>query len=319
MVELNIKLPDYFLDEEVRCGCLVSSKMKEIWAVELDLLAKLLEVCKKHDIKMWVDGGTMLGAVRHQGFIPWDDDIDVIMTRKQYNKLCSIAATEFEYPYFFQTEYTDPGSLRGHAQLRNSQTTGILKTEMPYQYQFNQGIFIDIFPLDFLPDDPSSRAEYITKVEKMRNWSRRFVDYTSRKNNLGKGWKYKLACCIHFIYRHWKIKNHFFYKFERVVNKGSRVPTKEIGKLFVSPIREKSIWQWKLFNSTIEMPFEMLTVPVPAGYNEILTRFYGKDWQTPKHESSFHGGVFFDTNVSYNVYINKYNEINHIKKEEVPL
>ena len=107
MIELNINIPDSFLDEEERCGYIVSKQMKEVWAVELDLLAELLRVCKKHGIKVFASGGTMLGAIRHKGFIPWDDDIDMMMFRSDYDKLCAIAAEEFVEPYFFQTEYTD--------------------------------------------------------------------------------------------------------------------------------------------------------------------------------------------------------------------
>ena len=70
MVDLNIELPDGFLDEEVRWGYTVTSKMKEVWAVELDITAKIIEVCEKYNIKIFSDGGTTLGAVRHKGFIP---------------------------------------------------------------------------------------------------------------------------------------------------------------------------------------------------------------------------------------------------------
>ena len=153
MVDLNIKLPDDFLEEEIRCGYTVTRKMKKVWAVELDLLNELLRVCNKYNIKIFASGGTMLGAVRHKGFIPWDDDIDMGMLRKDYDKLCKIANKEFQYPYFFQTNYTDPGTLRGHAQLRNSNTTSFLQNEGS-EYSFNQGIFIDIFPMDFLLQNP---------------------------------------------------------------------------------------------------------------------------------------------------------------------
>ncbi|WP_302782657.1 LicD family protein, partial [Acidaminococcus intestini] len=155
MITLNIKLPDHFLDEEVQDGFLVSQKRKEVWAVELDLLTEFDRVCKKYKLRYFADGGTLLGAIRHGGFIPWDDDIDLAMFRDDYDKLCSIALHEFKNPYFFQTEYTDRGSLRGHAQLRNSNTTAILRNSLNCKYKFNQGIFIDIFPMDSVTENQS--------------------------------------------------------------------------------------------------------------------------------------------------------------------
>ena len=147
MVKLNLEIPEGWLEPEEKWGFQVTRQRKEIWAVELDLLHELDRVCKKHGLTFFADSGTMLGAIRHKGFIPWDDDIDVAMMRDEYEQLCKIAGEEFSYPYFFQTEYTDHGTLRGHAQLRNSMTTAVLKDENHTQYPFNQGIFIDIFPL----------------------------------------------------------------------------------------------------------------------------------------------------------------------------
>ena len=100
MVELKLALPDHFLEEEVRDGYTVSKEMKEVWAVELDLLAEFMRVCDRHGIVYYADAGTILGAVRHKGFIPWDDDIDVMMMRDQYDKLQKIGPEEFRHPYF---------------------------------------------------------------------------------------------------------------------------------------------------------------------------------------------------------------------------
>ena len=107
MVPLKLQIaPSFFLEEE-RDGYVVSAGMKQIWAVELDLLAEFARVCAENGLKWFVHAGTMLGAVRHQGFIPWDDDIDVVMPREDYDRLCKLAPTAFSHPYFFQCEDTD--------------------------------------------------------------------------------------------------------------------------------------------------------------------------------------------------------------------
>lgn len=145
---ITIELPDRFLEEEVRCGYTVSSQMKRIWAVELDLLSKFDSVCKKHDIAYVALWGTALGALRHKGFIPWDDDIDVGMDRFNYEKLCKVAAEEFTYPYFYQNALTDRAYFVPIARLRNSETTAAIRGFDTADY--NNGIYIDIYTLDGL-------------------------------------------------------------------------------------------------------------------------------------------------------------------------
>ena len=114
-------LPESFFREEVRCDYLVTEEYKKIWAVEIDLLLKLDSICRKHGLRYFLMYGSLLGAVRHGGFVPWDDDLDVIMPRDDYEKLQSLAS-EFEHPYFLQNPYTDSESFFSNTRLRNSNT-----------------------------------------------------------------------------------------------------------------------------------------------------------------------------------------------------
>ena len=174
MVDLQLALPANFLEEETRCDYRVSRQMKEIWAVEMDLLRQLDHVCSSLGIHYFACGGTLLGAVRHQGFIPWDDDIDVAMLREDYVKLCQ-AYTQFQKPYELQYFDVTEGYFTGHAQLRNTQTTGALKMflDAKSKMSYNQGIFIDIFPLDAIPDDKAARDALIEKVQLLRKKAKR--------------------------------------------------------------------------------------------------------------------------------------------------
>ena len=114
------------LEKECRRGYVISVEMKKIWSIQIAMLNKLLEVCKKYHLDIWADSGTLLGAVREKGYIPWDDDIDMVMMRKDYNRLVEVSKNEFLDPYFFQCMFTEKHYHRGHAQLRMKGTTAIL-------------------------------------------------------------------------------------------------------------------------------------------------------------------------------------------------
>ena len=155
-------LPEDFFEEETRCDFIVTKERKKIWAVEIDLLLEFERVCKKHNLRFFLFWGSLLGAVRHGGFVPWDDDTDVVMPRADYEKLL-LLQEEFTHPYFLQTPYTDNGYFYAHAKLRNSNTTA---WDRPFAYQgTNFGIFLDILPLDSVElDGGKERFDRINKL-----------------------------------------------------------------------------------------------------------------------------------------------------------
>ena len=143
----------------------VSEETKKLWAVELSLFEKFKEICNKWNLTYYASDGTLLGAARHKGFIPWDDDMDFGMLWPDYKKLMEIAPKECDYPFVFQGIYSDPYSMVVGSRLRRSDTTGVTKWE--YENigpEHDLGVFIDIFPLFSVPDSEEERAEQKEKV-----------------------------------------------------------------------------------------------------------------------------------------------------------
>ena len=88
-----------FTQKETRAGYSISTKMKRVWETQIDLVKVLEKICKKYNLTFFAIYGTLLGAIRHEGYIPWDDDIDVVMPRKDFEKFKKMAVNELEYPY----------------------------------------------------------------------------------------------------------------------------------------------------------------------------------------------------------------------------
>ncbi len=103
-MELNEK----FFEPEIIGDVYVSRGLKEVWAVNLDLLEVFQQFCEKYKLKFFMGFGTLLGAVRHQGFVPWDDDVDILMPRADFERMKKMWQ-KFPEPYFLQSSYSEPG------------------------------------------------------------------------------------------------------------------------------------------------------------------------------------------------------------------
>lgn len=293
----NIELPDSFYEEEVRCDYTVTPELKKVWAVELDLVSELLRVCKKHDIQVFCFAGTLLGAVRHKGFIPWDDDMDVCLTRENFEKLCSFA-DEFKHPYFLQTALNDQRYFIGYARLRNSDTTGIITWNNTPDY--NNGIYIDVFVLDGYVE---SRAKLRYQLARRSIVSRLLRAYHT--DNATGGKKAAITILQHSIFK--------LVSYEQLYNRYKKIMTmynkkaRNITLLTHGEYFYTRYWSDKKdFTEEIWVPFETIEVPIPKAYDRILKNTYGNYMEFPpvKDRGAWHNDmIIFDPDTPYKEYM----------------
>lgn len=298
------------LEEEVICDHIVTKKVKKLWAAEMDLAMQLKKVCTKHGIKYYAAGGTLLGAVRHQGFIPWDDDMDFLMMQEDYEKFCKIAPLEIHEPYCFQQSF----SL---SRIRNSNTTGCTKTEIDNAIPpFNFGIFIDIFPLFALPDNKVYRKLHKLEIFIMRAARRgeRRISLLRYHNKLT--WRSWLNWQIIL----WKIITFFGEKdmtkrYLRLCSKYCGQNTKEVGITAFLPYNNHYIWEKEWFEGeSVELPFENITIPAPHDYEAYLKKSFG-DYTKYVKNGAQHMLPIFDADKPFKQYIEEIKE-QQIAKEK---
>ena len=309
MVPLRLQIDDSFFLPEERNGYLVSAEMKRIWAVELDLLYEFAQVCDKNHLKWFAHAGTLLGAVRHHGFIPWDDDIDIVMPRDDYEVLCRIGPTAFSSPYFLQNEASDRFFCRNFSRLRNSDTTAIEVSEKEYAYPYNQGIYIDIFAYDNLSDNDELLKVEMERMETIlkSRWQYRRLVYFYRPLK-GKGFVKRFSYFLkHLLFNYVNRTRGDYLRFlqehQRMVTAHNGEETKRVGEMIIPPLG-RHIWKREWLKETVSIPFEMIQIQVPSEYEECLTASFGKDWRTPIQTGGYHGRVIFDVDHPYTDYLN---------------
>lgn len=283
-----------FLEPETRCDTYISAEKKLAWKCMLDMLEEFIRVCKKYNFTYYAMGGTMLGAARHQGMIPWDDDIDVMMPREDYDRIQEVLQKELPSYMFLQSTLTDEQYMNPHLKIRDSRTSGIDLRYVSKGYHFNHGIFIDIFPLDGCPDDESQLRR---QIRKSVFWKRCEL-FTYGNNHktpkaLLKHYYCRLVVALMGRARYYRLRERFFAKYDIA----------SCGRLVASAATfgydTRYAWPVELFDGeTIELPFEYLTVSVPKQYEKILSITYG-DWHTLVRGDSMHGELILDARTPY--------------------
>lgn len=292
------------MNEEVICDHLVTAETKKLWAELLEIYKKIEEICDRNGIRFWGEGGTLLGAARHKGFIPWDDDIDLAMPIEDYERFIEVCKTELKPPYFLQSCFTEPGYPPYHIKIRKDGTTGFTSWELEMSPEGHRGIFVDIFPLYSIPDDDALYDKYIKKLDKYKQkYSCYQVDTAIKKFGVKKT-KYKAKMQLK-----WK-----FYSLTTSCEKLCREyldfckfqdnSSRRIGYVSFHP---QLFFDREWFDNLIDVPFEDTTIRVPEKYPVILNRVFG-DWNKFVKGGAKHSDLHFSCEVPYQEYLKNINK-----------
>lgn len=249
---------------------LSQQELKGLHEVLLELLVEFDRICKKNNIIYSIDGGTLLGAIRHEGFVPWDDDADVIMVRSQYEKFRKVCAMDLNAEkFYFQDMRNTRGYRWGYGKLRRKGTKCVRLNQehMPY----HQGIYLDIFVCDNVPENYPLRCIF------------NFVSYIYRKifwSEVGKIENTRLKKMLYTILSlipERRLKKSYF----RFIKKFCRRHSKWV-KCITFPARN-SIYGFKRewYEDVIDVRFENVILKGSRKYDEYLKFMYGNYMTLP--------------------------------------
>lgn len=273
--------------------------MNRLNEIQLYLLKHFQMVCDTLGLEYFAIGGTAIGAIRHKGFIPWDDDLDVAMSREDFNIFSKEAQKLLPHDIFFQTHETDKNYLQPFAKLRHNESTFIEKG--CERGEFHQGVYIDIFPYDYVPERNFTNVLYYAKS--LLYQARIRAHYTESVEHMG-----KRAKIIFEIAR--PILKCLLPDVNATFNKSIGL-CKSIPKSSRINLRG-ALWYWgrkglpiDWFQETTLFPFENMYIKLPKGYHQYLSHVFG-DYMTPPPEDARvakHNIDILDTEHPYTYYI----------------
>lgn len=290
-------IQNHFLLDEVRCGFLVPSAMKQAWAAELEVLIEIDRVCKKHDIQYFADWGTLLGAVRHGGFIPWDDDLDIVMKRKDYEKFMSIARLDLEEGFDVQTFRNQKDFWLFMGKVVGKNRFCFEKEHLRRFHNFPYIACVDIFVLDYVYRDPE-------KEEKRRYLCKYLIGVadaivegrltTAQKDENLKRIRQMLGIEIPSITDPVEMGQYLYGQVEKLFAKVPKEEADTLTQLFPWGLKGDSFYIPKeYYEQSVQLPFEDVTIPAPYAYDRMLRMRYG-DYTKVIKDAGAHNYPFFE-------------------------
>ena len=252
-------------------------------AVINGVLRQFISICKEHNLTYFCCGGTAIGTVRHQGMIPWDDDVDVFMPRPDYDRFVQIASQQLPDGLELVTPYNKPNYPLYFVKLCDSRTTLQEELDVPCVY----GLYIDVFPIDGAPDDiEAARAmeRQFTKTKHKLEAISTHVSFTAYLSLLKtpKEWGRFARKTLGFFFREWYRKRllqqmtdiSYRYSYESA----------SLVAVYCGSYGPKEVFPKAWLQGTKSFSYEGMDVDLPVGYDDYLRQYYGDYMQLPPVE-----------------------------------
>ena len=289
-----IKYEDSFFEDEWREDFFVESKMKRAWAAKMVVLEEIDRICKAHGIQYFADWGTLLGAVRHKGFIPWDDDIDIAMKRKDYNKFMQVAKAELPAGWVLCNAAVPQGEEWGQAFARviNGKKICFAEEHLAQYYGCPYIVGVDIFPLDNLPDDKEEQIILYSLMKIAYG-----IIFDLQKNELETANKRLIELeqyCNIKLDRNGNLQKQLFQLMDTLSSSYLNDETAELVLYSWWAYKDKKYsYKQEWYEESIEVPFENMMIPIPIGYDEALKVMYGENYMVPIIGAADHEYPFY--------------------------
>ena len=243
--------------------------------LQLNIAKAIKKICEENEIDYFLNAGSLLGAIRHGGFIPWDDDLDIGMTRKNFEKFIKIASSNLDEKYFLQTWDTDKKFAMPFAKIRLNGTKYIEYNSR--NVDIHNGIYVDIFPYDNIPE-----CKFLQLVQKYKSkyyihllLNKSQYDYIEKNNTI----KILFGIILKILSRFYSYEK-LHTKLQNCMNKYNEVQCSKVVTFGGASSFEKETLLFNWIKETIDRKFEDEYFRIPKEWEKYLIHFYG-DYMTP--------------------------------------